>query len=804
MPGIGSKCSVFSCKNRINRRIPGTSFHYFPKDLDLWEAWKLFCGHNADWQPSMTSRICSRHFTEEDFEIGCVIPSIVSDESERESVKQKQVLTYPKNIIEVRHDVAQKKQSFDAANTSTSACGSKENVEADSTNEFEPRTYSLDSTLILQNKKYLSVINALQEANKALATELVSERQKTAVLELIIKDLRKTLEESSSDSIPKPKLVKEIKTLFSGTLTSSQIDAVCNKGSKVTWTREDIVKAFTLRYLSKKAYVFVKEENYPLPGLGTLRRYAENINLRPGILYSVLNFMRIMATDMAEREKVAVLMFDKMKVTYTQEYDMKLDNVVGPYSYVQVVLARGLVGQWKQPVFVGFDRAVTEDILFEIISEMNKASFNVVAMVCECSPTNQGLLSRLGVNQTKNFFLNPDTKGFVLPNSATIKKDILEDLTRKTQDYETSFKLSEKHINCDRFDKQSAALATQLFSHYTATAVKRYYKTPDSETLAEFIQMISNWFDMFNSRHFISNSSQQPYDGNDDQVEKLSGVIDFFRHVRCIGKDDLQAFQKDIVLSCTSLQSLYADLKQRYDIKFLLTYKLSRDALEVLFSQIGTGGGSDDHPTPLNFLYRLKMIVSGKSPHATLQDKTNFILSNDEEEYVVSTVLHRSGLNPVIEEPSIDEPSEEFIEAGCLEYMSGWIARKFRNKYPDLAVYTSGNQTDFEHSYGKPSWVQQLSHGGLTEPSTKFCKNMKLLEWWFKKINKNSLAYKNKVVTKMYDRLRNKVDMPEEIIKAFVRQRIFIRLREINERRIKNKSKPKKKGERKKWYLKFL
>jgi len=39
------------------------------------------------------------------------------------------------------------------------------------------------------------------------------------------------------------------------------------KKKKVHWSRDEISKAFTIRYLSKRANVYVKNElNYPLPG----------------------------------------------------------------------------------------------------------------------------------------------------------------------------------------------------------------------------------------------------------------------------------------------------------------------------------------------------------------------------------------------------------------------------------------------------------------------------------------------------------------------------------------------------------
>lgn len=39
------------------------------------------------------------------------------------------------------------------------------------------------------------------------------------------------------------------------------------KKTRVHWSRDEISKAFSLRYFSKRAYVYVKDQlKYPLPG----------------------------------------------------------------------------------------------------------------------------------------------------------------------------------------------------------------------------------------------------------------------------------------------------------------------------------------------------------------------------------------------------------------------------------------------------------------------------------------------------------------------------------------------------------
>lgn len=45
----------------------------------------------------------------------------------------------------------------------------------------------------------------------------------------------------------------------------------------------------------------------------------------------------------------------------------------------------------------------------------------------------------------------------------------------------------------------------------------------------------------------------------------------------------------------------------------MLTHRLNKDALDNLFSQIRTRGGLNDHPTPLNALFRIRMTILGKN-----------------------------------------------------------------------------------------------------------------------------------------------------------------------------------------------
>lgn len=198
--------------------------------------------------------------------------------------------------------------------------------------------------------------------------------------------------------------------LLNTVLTKNQISLLSKKKKRVCWTYEEIATAFTLRYYSKKCYLYLRSMlNYPLPALSSLRRWACRLDLAQGILKDVLLMMRLAGEDFTSLEKVVVLQFDEVKVRSVQEYDVAKDQVLGPYSQLQVVQARELFSKWKQPVYLAFDQKVTKQLLYNIISELHNISYSVVACVSDCGGGNIGLWKQLNVDMENPFFKHPKT-----------------------------------------------------------------------------------------------------------------------------------------------------------------------------------------------------------------------------------------------------------------------------------------------------------------------------------------------------------------------------------------------------------
>ena len=93
----------------------------------------------------------------------------------------------------------------------------------------------------------------------------------------------------------------------------------------------------------------------------------------------------------------SALSFHEMTVDHRLSYDSTEDRVYGPCKQVQVLMVRSRCSHWKQPVY--FDTSMTRDIMFSAIAAVKDAGFQVVAMVCDLSPTSRGFLySDRGLN----------------------------------------------------------------------------------------------------------------------------------------------------------------------------------------------------------------------------------------------------------------------------------------------------------------------------------------------------------------------------------------------------------------------
>lgn len=164
--------------------------------------------------------------------------------------------------------------------------------------------------------------------------------------------------------------------------------------------------------------------------------------MRNGVLEDVLKVMKLNGDILQDYEKFTVLMFDELKISSTLEYDVLHDEVMGPHSQMQVVMARGLASQWKQPIYCDFDKKMTKDILLDIIARLDEIGFKVICCISDCGGGNIGLWKALNITYEHPIFTIPNGREVVyIPDAPHILKLIRNWLL------DTGFKINDQIVN---------------------------------------------------------------------------------------------------------------------------------------------------------------------------------------------------------------------------------------------------------------------------------------------------------------------------------------------------------------------
>lgn len=846
----GKRCTVAVCNNSaIKTAGKGIIYHSFPRNSELRAIWVQKCKRDGVWNADSCS-VCSVHFTDDCYErdlqaelLGYppkkklklnavptlhLLPKSQSSVPTTESTKARAIRHLRRN---------RKKEVNVLLRTSSDQATKEQDNENNLSNSSVPSTTSeplnMESLSQIQKDVLQREIDQLKEQNLALKKE-VSDLKRSRV------SLKRKLENRTDNTPTESKIRKttpgeiysidKISELMFPILTRRQIEIIMTKKKKVVWRNEDVCRALTLRYLGKRPYMFLRDQwKMPLPAISTLQRWASKLDLRSGLLKQVIDIMKTASTKMEAKDRFVVIQFDEVKVKSCYEYDKKDDKVLGRHSQLQVVMARGLLASWKQPIYFGFDTKMSSDILFNLIRALHDASFTVVACVSDCGGGNVGLWRELSISIDKTYFLNPVTgnkiymfadvphllklirnwlidKGFVLNNGDIVNKEPLEALLKMdSSELKVCHNLSDIHVSCRKFQRQNVRLAAQLLSYKTAQALK-YFKPGTSEKLAEdtgnFIEVIDQWFDLLNT-YRINRFSIPSKSAYGLQLEKQNALLlkvdELFKTMKCCGKESLQIFQKGVLMTNASLRGLFGDLQQYLpNVKYLLTHRLNQDSLENFFSQLRVRGGFSDHPSPLEAIYRMRMIILGHNP-GTLQSQANTI-SREEEDFIVAKVLRETEILETssrqttvsLEIESVsstssssvrteDRPTTSFSEdcgENGLKYLAGYIAKKFISKFAYLGEFTKPN---FDCSLPAPSWIQQISYGSLVQPSDMFFTEVQRYEKVFRKFHGKKINKNKGVINVLSKKIHKKCpNLPLEIIFAFVKQRTFIRINYLN------------------------
>ncbi|XP_050497997.1 transposable element P transposase isoform X1 [Diabrotica virgifera virgifera] len=454
--------------------------------------------------------------------------------------------------------------------------------------------------------------------------------------------LKKQLNAATAKVSAMESTISAVENIFS----RNQIKKIQNN-KRILWSTSEISKAISLYSAGPRAYRLMIKRGFPYPAVSTLQSWLKKIKIQPGTIKNAFKIVEY--SSFSRKDKVCTLLFDEMKIKKEYVYDKSEDQVLQPFSYVQVIMLTGLFKQWKQPVYYNYDTKMTFSILSEVITFVEKAGFQVVAMVCDLGGGNRALHNELEITESKPYFKNPHNgenvyvfadvphllklirnhfvdEGFIF-NGKELNKDCVESVIDATtgSDLKITHKIDKEKLNVRGAHRQRVKYAAKLFSHTVSKAISRcgmlglINQDENWTELADVFKLVNDWFDIFNVSVPVSDTRTRnrayglALEGQNNILQRMSEMV---ATMRVKGRKSLLPFQKGILMSNKALQLLLEDIKKRYNINYILTRRLNQDPLENFFGVIRAKGGLNDHPTSLDFKYRMRSYLMGKNEGA--------------------------------------------------------------------------------------------------------------------------------------------------------------------------------------------
>ena len=495
---------------------------------------------------------------------------------------------------------------------------------------------------------------------------------------------------------------------------------------------------------------------------------------------------------------------------------------------------------------------MTKKLLTEIIERMEKEGFKIRGVVSDMG--NKTFIKQFGLSSGKYFFQNPSDetrkvyiiadaphlmklarnhlmdKGYLVPDedgklvywSRRDYEELLQHSTKNLlEDANMLFKLTPEHLYCKGSARQRVSLATQVLSHTCANAFMQL-GVKDSEAKYNACKTFNDFFDVMNSGSKHNQNRLMCGLGHPettkDQFKALRAMEILLEKFKINGQKETSPdlpWVFGMKMSIKSIRGLYTDLVKNGSFSYLLTKRVNQDCLENLFSRIRGMCGANTHPTCVEFIRRIRiLLIGGYAGVLVLNPSVQLEIDERQEDVTLATerIIKENNINTTpYEENAITDPEttefedeikqtiiihEEFTidcdsyrTYDCnfhgLTYIAGYLAYKFKDQYPTLGKRSS----DVPFTTSLNSWIKRLSKGGLRVASDKFLEDVVRFEAEFKSFHNikewNSIDREANVIKRFTARLVEKFGTAydEKIYALFSKTRTHIRISQINKKK---------------------
>lgn len=564
-----------------------------------------------------------------------------------------------------------------------------------------------------------------------------------------------------------------------------------------------------------------------LPAITTIRGWLRSVDGNVGFNDSVMRSLgqKVAEARKQDSEVLCALMLDEMAIKKNIEFDGKktigfvdigngvTDDSAPPATQALVFMLVCVNGSWKVPVGFFFIHGMTghekANLIRECLHQLDDVGVKVISVTCDGPSSHMTMLKELGAS------MNPENidPSFPHPSSGhriyvildvchmlkllrnclatcgllkdgdgvPIRWRYLEDLNniQEREGLHLANKLRKAHIQWDS-QKMKVKLAAQSFSASVADAMEYCrdgLQLPDFENVqgtVKFLRIINNLFDILNSRNQYARGMKGALkpdtpDGGCSKIVFLEEAFQYVKSLTNVAGNKMYTTNKKtafvgFLTAIKAVQGIYNEyVGEGKPLKYLLTYKLSQDHLELFFGAVRAQGGSNNNPTVRQFVACFKRMIlrhgiKSGTGNVTPQDETTFLMatvSKEEQDAVDDDTkdILMARRYQLISEPEPEDEKSIINEAPSLPelsiyresavgYISGYVIRMVMKKIkcPDCQVALYVKAVDgSQPSHGL---ILQKDQGGLIKPSPSVIDTCLQSEKIFQKllyVNKNRI-----------------------------------------------------------------
>ena len=456
-----------------------------------------------------------------------------------------------------------------------------------------------------------------------------------------------------------------------------------------------------------------------------------------------------------------------------------------------VFMAVSVNSSWKVPcgyfLVNGLTGEEKANLTKECITKLHEVGVKVVSFTCDGPTSHQSMLRLLGAKllpgNLQAYFQHPcdpkskiyifldachmiklvrntmsDYKVLKDKDGSTIKWQYIEELHKlqESEGLHLANKLRSAHVHW-KPQKMKVNLAAQALSSSVADALEYCegkLKLPQFQgcgPTAQFICVFDHLFDVLNSRNPLARNFKAPIRKSNYQYTKrfLDEATEYIGNLKGPdGQSILKSKRKTgflgFLMCIKAVEGLAEDLVigENPVLKYLLTYKMSQDHLELFFGAVRASGGWNNNPTTRQFIAAYKQLlmrhnIEGGRGNFTPQDDTEILNSLKDQCEInsqptgISDVAIARRYDLELRQPAATDHDycdvsnaielSEYKEA-AISYIAGYVVRMVEKKIhcPQcIAALTTSKESVPD------LFVTWKSNGGLKLPSDgllKVCK----------------------------------------------------------------------------------